>query len=394
MTEARPVWLIVWLGAVLAALGAVVASVGPLLPELAQVTGTRVTDAGLVISALFGGMLCAQALSALAMDRGGARRVIGGAIVACAAGCWGLSAATTLPMLLGMGIVMGIGYGFGSVGINLVASRLAPARPGLVINLCNTCYGVGAVAGPLAVGTLLREGGDPRHVFLGAGALLVVLLPLSGLVPPGHATATSPERGPLPRMALGTMALAMALAGGIEAGFSGWLATYAERTLAYSAAGAAVLTAQYWACYLAGRVLITAASMRVRPEPLLAVAVGALVTGSAALVVFGEGAGATWAAWLVGAAIGPAYPLIFAVLTRRFASRATQAAATVATSGSIGATVLPWVMGLSLPLAGGHGLAYATAALAVGVAMALIASRSSRPRVAHVRISRTPASRR
>ena len=80
------------------------------------------------------------------------------------------------------------------------------------------------------------------------------------------------------------------------------------------------------------------------------------------------------AVWLLGAAVGPVYPLVFGVLTRRFAARATDAAATVATAGSVGATVLPWVMGLTLPLAGGRGLAIATAGLAVGMAAALVVS--------------------
>ena len=371
------VWLVAWLGAVLAVLGAVVASVGPLLPVLARATGASLTDTGLVISALFGGMLGAQALSAVAMDRAGARQVLAGAVVACAGGCWGLSVAPTLSMLLAAASVMGVGYGLGSIAANLAASRVAVSRPGLAINVCNACYGVGAVAGPLAVGALISGGGEPRRVFLGAAALLVLLLPLSMLVAPTHAAAASASVARLPRMALALTALMMALAGGIEAGFSGWLATYAERTLAYSAAGAAVLTSQYWACYLGGRVLVTLASIRWPPEPLLAVAAGALVAGSVGLTIAGAGVSATWWVWLLGAAIGPAYPLIFGVLTRRFAGRAAQAAATVATAGGVGATVLPYLLGLTLPLAGGRGLALATAALAIGVA-ALAAAGTTR----------------
>jgi FHS family glucose/mannose:H+ symporter-like MFS transporter len=367
----RDVWLIAWLGAVLAALGAVVASVGPLLPELARATGAGLADAGLVISALFGGMLCAQAFSAVAMNRAGARRLVAFALVACAAGCWGLSWVSTLGGLLVAAAIMGVGYGLGSIAINLVASRLVASRPGLVINICNACYGVGAVAGPLVVSAFLRDGTDARRVFAGAAAALVALLPLVGLVPTARAVVAASGREPLPRVALLLTALVMALGGGIEAGFAGWLATYAERTLAYSAAGAAVLTSQYWACYLAGRVLVTAASVRWPPEPLLGITVAGLVLGSLSLAISGAAATSTLAVWLLGAAVGPVYPLVFGVLTRRFAARATDAAATVATAGSVGATVLPWVMGLTLPLAGGRGLAIATALLAVGMAAAL-----------------------
>jgi FHS family glucose/mannose:H+ symporter-like MFS transporter len=373
----RDVRLIVWLGAVLAALGAVVASIGPLLPALGRATGSDVASTGLVISALFGGMLCAQALSAVAMNRAGARRVVGGALVLCAAGCWGLSAATSLGSLLVVGAVMGVGYGLASIAINLVASRLIASRPGLVINICNACYGVGAVVGPLVVSAFLRDGSNARVVFAGAALLLVALLPLAGLVPTTQTQTAAAGRAPLPRRALALTALLMALGGGIEAGFAGWLATYAERTLAFSAAGAAVLTSQYWASYLAGRLIVTAASVRLPPEPLLAGTVGLLVVGSVALALSGAAVTATMATWLLGAAVGPVYPLVFGVLTRQFAARATDAAATVATAGSVGATVLPWVMGLTLPLAGGHGLAISTAALAVGMAITMGLARSA-----------------
>ena len=374
----RDVRLIVWLGAVLAALGAVVASVGPLLPELARATGADLSGAGLVISALFGGMLCAQALSAVAMNRAGARRVVIGALVACSAGCWGLSAAASLAGLLVLGAIMGVGYGLASIAINLVASRLVPSRPGLVINICNACYGVGAVAGPLVVSAFLRDGSNARGVFAGAAVGIVALLPLAGLVPTTPASAAAVTTGPLPRVALGLTALVMALGGGIEAGFAGWLATYAERTLAFSAAGAAVLTSQYWACYLAGRVVVTLASVRLPPEPLLGITVGVLVVGGVALALSGAAGTATLATWLLGAAVGPVYPLVFGVLTRRFAARATDAAATVATAGSVGATVLPWVMGLTLPLAGGRGLAITTAALAIAMAITMGLARFAR----------------
>ncbi len=372
------VWLVVWLGAVLAVLGAVVASIGPLLPVLARATGTGLTDAGLVISALFGGMLGAQALSAVAMDRAGARRVLAGAIGACAAGCWGLSIASTLPWLLAAAAVLGVGYGLASIAANLVASQLAASRPGLVINICTAGSGIGAVVGPLVVGRLLSDGGEPRRVFLGAAALLVLLMPFSGLVAQAQAVTLRAGGTRLPRTALLLTALMMALSGGIEAGFGGWLATYAERTLAYSATGAAVLTSQYWACYLGGRLVVTLASIRWSPEPLLAAGVVALVAGSSGLALSGSSFTATWWVWLLGAAVGPAYPLIFAVLTRRFAGRATQAAATVATAGSIGATVFPYLLGLTLPLAGGRGLAITTAALALGMAATFLALRVSR----------------
>jgi fucose permease len=371
--------LVAWLCAVLAALGAVVASIGPLLPELARITQAPVGRVGLLISALFGGTLIAQTLSAVLLRRAGMRAVVAGALVACAAGVAGLATAPTLALLLAAGAVVGIGYGFGSIGINLVASGLVPSRPGLVLNLCNACYGGGAVAGPLVAGALLRGGGEARGLFLYGGALLAALLTLVALVPAGTpgrpASEASATRASLPRAPLAMLALFLGLAGGVEAGVSGWLATYAERTLTLAPADAAILTSQYWAWYLGGRILVTAASLRLRPEPLLACSAAGLVAGALTMAAGTSHAPGTAAAVaLLGVFTGPVYPLVFAVLTSQFAGRAATAAATIASAGSVGATALPWAMGVALADWGGRGLALTTLLLTVGMCASLYAN--------------------
>lgn len=369
--------VIAWLCAVLAALGAVVASLGPLLPELARVTGAGLARTGLVISALFGGTLVAQALSALLIERLGMRAVVVMSLGACALGCAGLALAASLPALLLAGGLVGVGYGCGSVGINLLASRLVPARPGLVLNLCNACYGIGAVAGPLVSSALLREGGEARGIFLGSGVLLLALAPLALALPLGSARAAGGAAGRVHRPSLLMLALLMAFGGGIEAGVGGWLATYVQQTLALSPAEAAVRASLFWASYLVGRLAVTAVSMRVAPEPLLALTIAGMGIGT--LVLAGATSlheGTTLAIAIVGAATGPIYPLTFAVVTRQFPAQATRAAAAVATSGGVGATALPWVMGLMLPLWGGRGMPAMAVLLAAAMAGALYANRA------------------
>ena len=365
--------LITWICAVFTALGAVVASFGPLLPELAQITQAPVTRVGLLISALFGGTLVSQAVSAILMERFGTRVVVACSLAACAIGSGGLATGTTLPVLLLSAGVIGVGYGFSSVGINLLASGLLGSRPGFVLNLCNTCFGAGAVAGPLAASALLRQGGQARLVFLIGGGVLVALLPFAWLLPSGpDRTATIGFAATASRRPLVAIACLLALYGGVEAGFGGWLATYVEQTLAVTPASAAVMTSQYWACYLAGRCLVTFASLNVRPAPLLTWSVGGLVVGALTLVASTAwGPGTTIAIVVLGVSTGPIYPLTFAVVTTQFAGQATRAAATVATAGGIGATVLPWAMGLTLTAGGGRGLAVSTLVLTLGMCLAL-----------------------
>jgi fucose permease len=260
---------------------------------------------------------------------------------------------------------------------------MLPARPGFVVNLCNVCYGVGAAAGPLVVSARLAAGGEGRTVLFGGAAALVLLVPAAyavlpsrvgrpGLARGGARVAPSPPG--LPSMV--PLLLVFFLYGGIETGFSGWLATYAERSLSLSGAQAALLTSQYWACYLGGRGIATLLSLRIRPDALLAWTLAGLVAGGVALVgTVGRPGWTAVAVAAIGLATGPIYPQAFAVVAGGRAEGAARAAALAGTLGSLGAIGLPWAMGVILDHAGARPLALTMPLMAVVMLMALVIGR-------------------
>ena len=77
-----------------------------------------------------------------------------------------------------------MGYGFGTIGINLVASRLLTHRPAFVVNLINVLYGVGTVVGPVITSAVLRSGGQARWVPAIGGLAGLALLPWAVRVVP------------------------------------------------------------------------------------------------------------------------------------------------------------------------------------------------------------------
>jgi fucose permease len=158
------------------------------------------------------------------------------------------------------------------------------------------------------------------------------------------------------------------LYGGIESGFSGWAPTYLERTLGLTAANAALSMSIYWLSYLAGRIVSTAQALRVGPAVVLEGSLVVLVAGGVALAFsVGHAWGTTLALVLLGGATGPIYPSMFGVVTQRFADRAPFAVSAVSTIGCGGAMVLPWAMGLTLPLGNGRVLAAIPLVLALGM---------------------------
>lgn len=373
MDAAAPHRLIACLCALFTSLGLTIAALGPALPEFAQVAGLRVSEVGLLYSALFAGFLASQISASLLLERRGTRVVILGSLVLFALGGFGLALASGLVTLLAASAVLGVGYGFGTISMNLVASRLMTHRPALVVNLVNVLYGVGTVTGPLITSAVLRHGGQARVVPAVGGLLALVLVPWAWRALPDD--AGRPVREVLPTasgralpMSLLLMGGLLFLYGGVEAGFSGWAATYLERTLGVTPARAAFLTSMYWLAYVGGRVVSTVLALRVGPAVVLEGALAVLAGGGLVLAFsVGHPTGTTIGLVLLGGATGPIYPSMFGTVTQRFADRAAFAVSAVAAIGCVGAMLLPWTMGLTLPLAGGRVLAATPVLLALGM---------------------------
>lgn len=377
---AAPRALIAFLCTVFVALGLSIASIGPALPEFARVARIDVSSVGVLYSALFTGYLASQVTATVLLERTGTRTAILFALGVLASGTVGLALADSLGTLLSASAVLGLGYGFGSISINLVASRLLPHRPAFVVNLINVLYGVGTVVGPLVTSAVLNAGGKARWVPAVGGLAACALLPWAFRVLPRDAQAGLRERTPLAParalpVALVLIGALVFLYGGVESGFSGWAPTYLERTLGFTPANAALSMSIYWLSYLAGRIVSTALALRIGPAVVLEGSLVVLVAGGLVLAgSVGHTGGTTVALVLLGGATGPIYPSMFGVVTQRFANRAAFAVSAVSTIGCGGAMLLPWAMGLTLPLGNGRVLAAIPLVLALGMWVAYRAS--------------------
>jgi fucose permease len=365
--------LIAFLCTAFVAVGLSFASIGPALPEFAAVAAMDVSSIGVLYSALFGGYLLSQITATVLLERTGTRIVILCALVVFALGTMGLAMAVDIAGLLVASTVLGVGYGFGTITINLVASRLLVHRPAFVVNLINVLYGVGTVIGPIITSWTLRAGGRARWVPAVGGLAVLLLLPWALRVLPRDARERLPQGVAAPRtfaVPVGVLLIGalVFMYGGVESGFSGWAPTYLERTLGISPADAALATSAYWLSYVTGRVISTALALRVGPAAVLQGSLGVLTVGGIVLAAgVGHSGLTTLALVLLGAATGPIYPSMFGVVTQRFADRAAFAVSAVSSIGCGGAMLLPWVMGLTLPIAGGRVLAAIPLALALGM---------------------------
>lgn len=381
MAAPPPVRLIVVLCAAFVATGSGVASVGPSLQGLAQDVGRPLSDLGTLLSALFTGMLLSQAVSGGVVDRYGVRPASLTSFALYAAGAMSLPFAPSLRWLLASGLVMGLGFGMSSIALNSLAATLMPVRPGFVLNLINVWYAVGTVAGPFLASLWLDRGGRAADVLVLAGLSLLLLTPAAWMLVPGRDTlprtvaprAATPAAGRWrPSPALLLIGLVVLLYGGIEAGFGGWVASYVQQTIGASASRAALLTSLFWLSYLVGRIAATIVTLTVRPGYVLAATSAVALVGGVVLgVAHGHATPTVVAIVLLGFGVGPVYPAMFALVTSRFRERPATAVSVTASIGSLGAVVLPWVMGRALPLADGRIVSWMPAAFAAGMLCAL-----------------------
>lgn len=383
MASPHPVALIALLCAAFVAIGGGVATIGPSLPGLAVVVGRPLPDLGALLSAMFTGMLLSQAIAGGVVDRYGVRPVSLTSFALYAVGTISMPFAESLGRLLVSGLVMGLGFGMASISLNSLAATLIPARPGFVLNLINVWYAGGTVAGPFVASVWLNRGGRAADVLLLAGASLLLLAPAAWLLIPRRATASRdadapagprarPSRRWRPSAALLLIGLLVLLYGGIEAGFGGWVASYVQQTIGASASHAALLTSMFWLSYLLGRIAATIVTLTVRPGYVLAATCAIALAGGMALGVgHGSVTPTIVGIALLGFGVGPVYPAMFALVTSRFQQRPATAVSVTASIGSVGAVVLPWVMGRALPVDDGRVVAWMPAGFAAGMLCAL-----------------------
>ena len=351
------------------AAGISLASLGPALPELARNANAQLASLGAIFTMLYGGALVSQLATGAIVDRVGHRPVLVAGPALAGVGMIGVVAGPSLAIVLAAGFLMGLGYGALVVGANLVVADTFEDGGAGQLNLTNLFFGVGAIAGPAAVGVLLAAWGTALPVlWAAAGVLFLVAASAFALHLPwsGRPTPEPDRRGPSRRGALRAilasplmwiLGLILLLYVGTEGSVGAWLATYLGETAGTPLDQGALATSGFWLALTAGRLLAAIASTRLSAPSLLLVSIcGAVVAGVGLVLGLGSGPLTIAAAILLGLSFGPIYPTTIALVAIRYPTGTGTIAGIVMTLGSLGGAVLPWLCGILIleasPLAG------------------------------------------
>ena len=302
-----------------------------------------------------------------------------------------LGIAPTWPIFLVAALPAGIGAGGIDGGVNGLILDLYPTGRGRALNLVHLFFSAGALGAPLVVGQLVEAGVAWGLILATAGLALLLLGVLFRLVamPDGrrsrdpHARREVGSSGLRWRGRLAAPLALLAIAIGCyvasEVGLSSWLVAYLGSAPITVATAALSL---FWAGLTVGRLISARIADRfdhVRFAATAATAAGAFLVGAivaplpVSIVLF----------FLVGAAMGPVYPMIMAIGGDRYPDRVAAVSGSLGAAAVAGSIVYPPLMGF-LSVTVGLTVAMAGAALlALACAGALVVVGTIPARMGH-----------
>ncbi|RLT46103.1 MAG: MFS transporter [Chloroflexi bacterium] len=331
---------------VMVSLGLAGAALGPTLPSLAAQTGVTIGAVSVLFSARSLGYLCGSLLSGRLYDHLPGHPVMAAAALLLSAMLMLVPQVPLFWMLVGIAGGWGLAESGLDVGANTLLIWVHGSAVAPYMNALHFCFGLGAMLSPMIVARMMAASGAHASAY---NVLAVLVLPvvLLAFLPGPRAPVASAEHAGMPRPS-GLLPLIMAfffLHVAAEASFGGWIYTYALRRGLADEAGAAYLTAAFWAALTAGRLLSILLSARLRPRTLLMGGLAGAIASVAVIAVWPADPAALWlGAAGCGLCIGPMFAATVLLAERRMPiSGATTAWFFVGTS--CGAMTVPYIIG-------------------------------------------------
>jgi fucose permease len=326
---------------------------GVLLPSQQAFYHVDKATIGLLFLAATLGYLVAAFTSGLLTERLGQRAFLMLGAAGFLAAALALSLAPPFAALLGLLFLLGFGVAALDAGLNAYFAGLP--RNTTVLNYLHAFYGLGALLGPLVASGVLAAGGGWNVVYLVWAALAVVTLAGSARIIPRAPRVEAPAGAPRERnvlaQALRLPAVRWAAAFllvyvGAEVVIGAWSFSLLTEERGQSTLLAGWAVSGYWMGLTVGRLALGRVAARVGNRRLIE---GCLigVAGGLLLLWLAPG-GLTSAAglWLTGFSLGPIFPTTIALLSTRVAARLLPSAiGFLASAGSAGAALFPWLAG-------------------------------------------------
>jgi fucose permease len=325
-------------------------------PSMRAFFGVELQALGALLVATTAGYVVSSFSSGRLLRRLNLGTVLAASCLLTASGLLGYAAASHWPVVLALGVVLGVGAGAIDAALNTYVATHYGAR---MLNWLHACFGVGAASGPLVMTAVLQRGSSWQRGYVIVGVAQIALAtcfvvtfrswPRSdGLAPATdrHDSASMIATLNVPAAWLG-MAVFIAYAG-VEASIGAWTYTLLTEARHMATVEAGLLASLFWGGITAGRLLAAMAGGMVEVHVMLRIALWSVAVG-VALIWADAGVVVTGAGLLIaGIACGPIFPSLIATTPGRVgSSHSANAVGFEIAASAVGLSVVPAIVGVA-----------------------------------------------
>jgi MFS transporter, FHS family, glucose/mannose:H+ symporter len=321
--------------------------IGPILPVFISRWSLSDTQAGLFFSVQFTAALCGVWITTALTSRYGYRPSLVIGYLLTGVGLAALNAPTHVLALVATA-AFGVGYGMVVPPTNLSAAEAGGAS---MVSLFNFAWGIGAVAcSPLILVAL-------RHHFLtsflwivGFGALLLaaffffVAFPVEAHE---HATESAGARGAAPVLAITVVVAALFFTYvGTETSIGGWAAEDTKRLAGHATSLTTMAPLFFYAGLMLGRGAAPLILKRLGEFRVVLAALALDVVGIVLIIGAHSPQMAIFGLAIAGLGCSSIYPIYISWFSKWYGAAARRLGGVVFSTASLGASALPWLVGL------------------------------------------------
>lgn len=257
---------------------------------------------------------------------------------------------TVVPFCVGI-FCIGVGYGISESLISAALSDNDPDKAEKTINMAQSFFSIGAVSGPFIVLAFMNKGADWSVAFLITGICFLVLYPLLCVTrfhkKPIVNAGENPGQGQSGFLLLKNKVFIIFVSsifvyGGLEVGFSYFTGAVFEEKLQAPALSAFGISF-FWLAMAASRLAVALA--KANTKKLVIILYGPIVAVLILLAVSGSAGFAVLLYAIAGALLGPIWPTLMGMATRRFTDHSGTVSGMMMAGSNSAGMIMPIVIG-------------------------------------------------
>lgn len=346
VSRSTPTTLLYFLAFV--ALGMFTSILGPSLPSLAKHTQSNLATIGSLFLARSFGYLIGSLRGGSAYDHLPGHRILVILLLIMAASIALVPVIPQIWVLTLVLLILGIGEGALDVGVNLLLVWTHRRNASPLLNALHFFFGIGSFLGPILVAQALNWNGDIHWAYwimaIYPLALAIGFLRQPSPISPHTSNASTFE--PVPALQVFLVAAFFTLYVGAEAGFGGWVYSYALSMNLGDEIGSAFLTSAFWGALTLGRLASIPMATRLNPKKILTINLIGSLFAVVLMYLFTHSQLILWSGTLLlGLSLASTFPTMLTFAGRRMPLTGNVTRWFFVGAG-LGGMFLPWLIGL------------------------------------------------